>query len=160
MSENITMRMLLKEQSIPYDYDFRQIEKKDINMLANLALESYRASPQYRNETLQDYRNQIGSILSGALGPWLESASLVVEEAGTASSATIVFHHKEANVPVLAFWMTHPDFWKQGYGYCLLKHSINELLRKGFQELHVNVSPENTVAYQLLELLGFEKLEE
>ena len=60
------------------------------------------------------------------------------------------------NVRAELGYSLHPDFWGKGY----MKEAINEVLRFGFEEMHVHsieasVNPENRASIGLLKKIGF-----
>jgi len=62
------------------------------------------------------------------------------------------------NVRAELGYSLHPDFWRKGY----MKESIREVIRFGFEELHVHsieasVNPNNKESIGLLKKLGFTK---
>ena len=153
------MKLLLKKQEFALSWNCRTVSEQDIHPMGELMLDSFRDTIDYEGETLDDAISEIQGTIAGKYGPLLRKCSFAIEQNGQVLSACLVTFSMEANLPLIAYSMTHPDFKNQGMGTFLLKKSINALFAQGYKEVYLLVTRGNVAAQHLYEKIGFQVFE-
>lgn len=121
--------------------------------LAALMMRAYAGTIDYEGEDEADALVEVRDTLSGNKGPFLWSASNVIEREGVLASATLVMRWQ--GQPLVAFTMTDARFKRQGLGRACMLNSMHQLHAAGETKLHLFVTLANDEAVGLYRSLGF-----
>ena len=147
------MRALLCPITAPVIAGMRHPVQSDESALAALMMRAYVGTIDYEGEDEADALVEVRHTLSGGKGPFLWSASNVIEREGVLASATLVIRWQ--NQPLVAFTMTDARFKRQGLGRACMLSAMHQLHAAGETELHLFVTLANSEAVGLYRSLGF-----
>lgn len=153
-NERGRMRALLCPITAPVIVGMRRPTQADERALAALMMRAYVGTIDYEGEDEADALAEIRDTLSGGRGPFLWSASNVIEREGVLASATLVIRWH--NQPLVAFTMTDARFKRQGLGRACMLSTMRQLHAAGESELHLFVTLANDEAvglYRSLDLV-------
>jgi ribosomal protein S18 acetylase RimI-like enzyme len=128
-------------------------------------LDAYRGTIDDGGETLDDARNEVSKLFSGAYGT-LDDASRVWRHrtSNMLVSATVITRDalgskggSPTHEAFLAFSLTHPTHQRQGLARMGLMHAMQTLRTRGEQRMHLVVTQGNTRAEALYTSMGFIK---
>jgi GNAT superfamily N-acetyltransferase len=121
--------------------------------LAALMYHAYQGTVDYEGEDEAAALEEVRRTFAGQYGPFLWSASRVLEyEAMIASAALLTLYEGK---PFVAFSMTRPEFKRRGLARACLQSAVNQLLLEGHQELRLAATLANNAAMSLYEKIGF-----
>jgi RimJ/RimL family protein N-acetyltransferase len=147
------MRATLEARPAPQIVGLRQPVLSDEAELASLMLDSYMGTVDYEGESLTEAIEEVRSTLSGSKGPFLWSASRVIEKEGVLASACLVIRWEDQ--PLVAFSMTRAAFKQRGLARASLEASMSSLCQQGEATVALFVTVANSAAVHLYESLGF-----
>ncbi len=96
---------------------------------------------------------EVRKTFAGGYGPFMWSASRVIERGGMLVSAALLTRWQDR--PFVAFSMTRAEFKRQGLARACLESAVQALLRAGEQELRLVSTVANAPAMALYKSLGF-----
>ena len=152
-NERGRMRALLHPITAPVIAGMRRPAQSDDAALAALMMRAYVGTIDYEGEDEVDALVEVRDTLSGSNGPFLWTASHVVERDGALASATLVIRWQDQ--PLVAFTMTDTRFKRQGLGRACMLNSMHRLHAAGEAELNLFVTLANDEAVSLYRSLGF-----
>lgn len=127
----------------------------DVRALAALMMDAYAGTIDHdEGETEEDALGEVQATLSGANGPYLESASRLVEIDGRLASATLVIRWR--GLPFVAFTMTAAACKRRGLARACLVSVMRALHDAGEMQLRLLVTVDNIAAVALYRSLGFD----
>lgn len=147
------MRLVFPAVEVPATAALRPPSPEDAAALAALMMSAYVGTIDYEGESEADALIEVRRTLSGDRGPFLWSASRVIEREGKLASASLVIRWKEQ--PLVAFAMTAAPFKRRGLARACLLGSIHHLQANAERELGLFVTLANHDASRLYESLGF-----
>jgi len=147
------MRAILRPVFAPEVAGIRHPTQTDERALAALMMSAYVGTIDYEGEDEADALMEVHKTLSGDKGPFLWSASNVIDHAGSLLCATLVVRWQ--GQPLVAFTMTSAPFKRQGLARACMLCSMHQLQTDGERELTLFVTLANTEAVALYESLGF-----
>jgi GNAT superfamily N-acetyltransferase len=156
MSERVGMIYKLIPQKLEEVYIFDRISTYDINGLAISMLEAFIDTEDFEGETLDDLNEEINSIVDSTFGKFIPEASFQIKQ-NTDTISAILISLYEGN-PLVSELFTGKKYLNLGMASSLLKKSINELLKLGYENLVLYVHPRNIAAVNLYNKIGFIKL--
>ena len=147
------MRVQLQERvATPVDGMRAPIEE-DVAGLAALMLDAYLGTVDYEGESIEEALSEVRETVEGTKGPFLWTASRVIEREGLLASACLVIRWREQ--PLVAFSMTRGRFKKKGLARACLLSSMKALREQGDTTLALFVTLSNEQAVSLYRSLGF-----
>lgn len=153
LHERGRMRSLLAPITVPAIEGMRRPTQSDDEALAALMMRAYIGTIDYEGEDEADALVEVRDTFSGGKGPFLWSASNVIEREGVLASATLVIRWQ--GQPLVAFTMTDARFKRQGLGRACMLSTMRQLHSMGETELHLFVTLANDEAVGLYRSLGF-----
>jgi GNAT superfamily N-acetyltransferase len=125
----------------------------DESQLASLMYHAYQGTIDYDGEDKAAALDEVLRTFAGRYGPFMWSASRVVESEDIIASAALLTRWE--GKPFVAFSMTRPEFKRRGLARACLECAINQLLLEGEQELWLAATLANDPAMSLYRKLGF-----
>ncbi len=122
--------------------------------LARLLLEAYRGTVHDEGETIEQAFEEIERVFEGEYGPFMASASLVVEAEGQLVSAMLLTRWMDR--PFVAHALTLPGWQRRGLARSGMVNCMSTLHGQGERLLALAVTLENEPAVQLYRSLGFQ----
>ena len=153
LHERGRMRTLLTPITAPAIEGMRHPVQSDDEALAALMMRAYVGTIDYEGEDVADALVEVRDTFSGGKGPFLWSASNVIEREGVLASATLVIRWH--NQPLVAFTMTDARFKRKGLGRACMLSTMRQLHAAGESELHLFVTLANDEAVGLYRSLDF-----
>lgn len=153
MSKRIGMIYKLMPQKPEEVYIFDKISTEDIPDLAIAMLEAFRDTADFEDETLEDINEEIQSVVDGTFGIFISEASFKIKQNNEIVAIIMVNLYQDK--PLVSELFTKKEYVNLGMASSLLKKSINELLKLGYEELVLNVHPRNVGAIKLYKKIGF-----
>lgn len=154
MGENrITMTCKLENHLIENIYLLKHITEDDLTKVAATMLDAYRGTVDQHEETLQEAICEVENIVNDGYGPFISDASYWIEQNNEA--AAVICINLFDGRPLITEVFTGKKYHRNGLAKLLIKTSMNTLFHKGYDEIDLNVTVENSKALQLYESLGF-----
>lgn len=155
------LRMKMVKEVFQNDLsDFILIEKVDFNekdQLAKTMFDAYKYSPDYENDTVDDFKMEIDNLKEGLYGDIIEDACLCIRYQGQIVSAIFLCDFRgEATV---TYCCTQRAYQGGGLAEALIKKAENELYKKGYKEFYTYLTLTNKDAFALFDSLGFSEIE-
>jgi predicted N-acetyltransferase YhbS len=134
----------------------REVKPDDSDLLGELLYAAYLGTVDYRDESLDDFKQELLETLFGRYGNMIWNASFVaLDGEGTAVSTCLVTDNEKLG-PLLAFAASLPVCQKKGLATFLIKKSLLALKASSVSALTLVVTPDNRSAVSLYRKLGFE----
>jgi GNAT superfamily N-acetyltransferase len=140
--------------------EMRTLERRDETELARLMWLAFqdRVDDGYDNPAAA--AAEAAGTLTGKWGPVIWEASVIAEADGRAIAAAVVVQDEaHAQLPLLAFAMTEPNWQHRGIGRRLIEDAVGRLAAIGVDALHLAVTRGNP-ARCLYERLGFQVVDQ
>jgi GNAT superfamily N-acetyltransferase len=137
-------------------YVVRKVRPDDNDLLGELLYAAYLGTIDYRNESLDDFKQELLETMFGRYGNMIWNASFVaLDQDGIAVSTCLVTDNQKLG-PLLAFAASLPTCQKKGLATLLIKKSLQALKAQSVSALTLVVTPGNRSAVSLYKKLGFE----
>ena len=139
----------------------RPLTAADAPALARLLDRAYDDNPvdlalfRRRSDRALDAADAVHYLLSGGLGPWLDSASFGVELGDEMIGATIANDYLGSLISEV---MVDPRHRRRGLARHLLSLTLSDLLQRGRSDIRLVVTLSNARAYRLYTSMGFSPL--
>lgn len=124
--------------------------------IAETMYDAYYFTPDFENDTLKDFKEEVANVFSGLYGEFMPEMSFVVEGEDNIKSGLLLCIYKEE--PTITYLFTRPRQQRKGYSSNLLSTCCAKLKQIGFTSLYVYLNLENTPAYNLFEKFGFNEI--
>lgn len=131
----------------------RNVVSEDQEILAKAMLDAYIGTVDQMEDTFDEALTEVRNILNGGYGQFMAKASFLIEQNDKAASVILVNLYD--GKPLITEIFTGKRYYKQGMAKTLIRASMNILFEMGYEELVLNVMPENIGAIKLYEGLGF-----
>ena len=120
----LRLRRLLIDLPPPPDIvGLRLVQAADVGGMADLMFAAYVGTVDAEpSDTHAGAAQEVQATFDGSYGPFLPTASFVVEAGVRLASATLVTRYEGA--PMIAFTMTAQAFARRGFGRALMLHSM------------------------------------
>ena len=142
--------------AVPPPRDVRAVTASDAPALGQLASAAYRGTVDDEGETLDEHVSEMEATLAGRYGPWLASASRLVQPPQQPVTTAVLVTLWD-DLPFLAFCLTRPDAQRRGLAAALISEAARSLEAAGHLQVHLAVSRANP-AVRLYERLGFREV--
>lgn len=150
----MTCKLEAKElDTIP---QLKHIQIGDIKKVATTMLEAYKGTVDQQEETLEEAIREVEKITNDGYGPFIAEASYWIELNNEA--AAVICINLWNGRPLITEIYTGKNYHRQGLARTLILASMNTLFHKGYSEIELNVTLENTKALHLYNSLGFTKI--
>lgn len=157
VSNRISMINKLVPQKLEDEYTFDRISTDDIDALAVSMFEAFQDTVDYEGESLEDLKKELCSVIEGTFGIFIHEASFQIKQNGNISAVILISLYKDKLLVSELF--TTKEYLHLGMASSLLKKSINELVRLGYENIVLNVHPQNVGAVNLYRKIGFVELD-
>jgi GNAT superfamily N-acetyltransferase len=137
-------------------YVVREVKPDDGDLLGELLYAAYLGTIDYRDESLDDFKQELLETLFGRYGNMIWSASFVALDGEGKAVSTCLVTDNEKLGPLLAFAASLPVCQKKGLATVLIKKSLLALKASSVSALTLVVTPGNRSAVSLYRKLGFE----
>lgn len=127
-----------------------------IGELASTMYDAYYFTPDFEGDSLNDFKKEIANVFSGLYGEFMPELSFVIEGEDAINSGLLLCIYKDE--PTITYLFTTPMAQRQGLAKNLLATCCARLKQIGFTSLYVYLNLENTPAYNLFELFGFNEV--
>lgn len=151
------MRITLGSVAAPSVAGLRDPRPLDEGALATLMMRAYVGTTDYEGESEAEALSEVRRTLSGDRGPFLWSASCVIQREAALACATLVIRWN--GEPLVAFAMTDARYKRQGLARACMLSSMQRLRASGENQLSLFVTLANTEAVSLYQSLGFRFLQ-
>jgi ribosomal protein S18 acetylase RimI-like enzyme len=156
MSKRIGMIYKLEPQRLQEIHSFDSVGANDIQDLAEAMLEAFRDTEDFNGETLEDFNEEINSVVEGTIGAFISEASFLIRKNTEIAGVILISLYKDK--PLVSELFTRKKYMNLGIASSLLKKSINMLLSLGYEHLVLYVHPKNIQAINLYKKIGFIEL--
>lgn len=156
--------MSKKRISMTYKLDFVQngtshiiknIEIENQDEIAAAMFDAYLGTVDQIENTYEEALVEVRNIMEDGYGLFIQPASFVIEQNNEAASVILINLYN--GKPLITEIFTKKKYYSQGMAKSLIRASMNALAELGYEELTLNVMPENIGARKLYEKLGFEE---
>jgi GNAT superfamily N-acetyltransferase len=137
-------------------YVVREVRPDDNDLLGELLYAAYLGTIDYRNESLDDFKQELLETMFGRYGNMIWNASFVALDPEGIAVSTCLVTDNEKFGPLLAFAASLPACQKKGLATLLIKKSLQALKAQSVSALTLVVTPGNRSAVSLYKKLGFE----
>ncbi|NLW52193.1 MAG: GNAT family N-acetyltransferase [Tissierellia bacterium] len=140
--------------------NFHFVEKvnfDEVDDLASAMFDAYKNAPDYENDTLEDFKNEVNNIKSNLYGNVIEDASLCVKSSDGIIAAIFVADFKDE--ATMTYCFTKKEHQGRGLAEALIKASENKLRELGYDKFYLYLTLSNQDAYNLFDALGFTETE-
>ena len=131
----------------------RNVVSEDQEILAKAMLDAYMGTVDQMEDTFDEALTEVRNILNGGYGQFMAKASFLIEQNDEVASVILVNLYD--GKPLITEIFTGKMYYRQGMAGVLIRASMNVLFEMSYEELVLNVMPENTGAIKLYEGLGF-----
>jgi len=128
----------------------------DQDALAELMLDAYRGTIDFDDEGIEEAQTEVTDYF--ASHPVLD-ASTVISAEQTLLSACLVSHHRESELPLIAYLMTRAETKRQGYARAALTASLRWLTLLGHRRAEAYITAGNIASEELCLSLGFKPVQ-
>lgn len=156
MSKRISMTYTLVPQKLDNVYAFDPICTDDLDTLAASMFEAFQDTADYEGESLEDLKKELCSVIEGTFGSFLPEASFEIKQNGKIAAAILISLYEDK--PLVLELFTTKKYLHLGMASDLLKKSVNILVSLGYDNLVLNVHPQNFGAISLYRKIGFTEL--
>ena len=140
------------------DFDFiEQINFKDADLLAEAMYKAYKDTPDYENDSVEDFRNELKRMKANLYGKLIPEACLYVKAKEEIIAAIFVCDFR--GEATMTYCFTNPEYRDRGVGQGLINYAENELKKLGYKHFYLYLTLANKLAYNLFESLGFTETE-
>lgn len=136
--------------------DFHFVEKIDYSkkdQIAKVMYDAYKHSPDYENDTVESFMNEIDNLQKGLYGDLIDQACLCVKSNGNIIAGIFVCDFK--GEATMTYCFTRPDFQGRGIAESLIKYAENELYKLSYKKFYLYLTLSNSEAFSLFDALGF-----
>ncbi len=151
--QKIKMCYDLTQQHNEALYVTHPIQLEDLHELGQAMLDAFTDTIDYKGESLEDLIDELGSVIDGEFGPFINEASFAIKEAGMVIGTIMINIYK--GEPLVSEIFTRKANTGKGVAAFLLRKSIQSLLDHGHERLVLYVHPSNIGAISLYRKIGF-----
>lgn len=145
--------------SIPEGLSLRNPEPEDHQRLAALMLDSYSGTIDDDGGIMEDAVTEVANYLRGEYGtPLLHASQIALTPDGIGAASVLITRWGRANLPLIAFVMTHPDWQRKGLAGLLLHLSLTVLKEAGESAARAVVTDGNVPSERLFAGAGFKRI--
>lgn len=138
---------------------FRTPAPDDHRLLAALMLDAYSGTIDDDGGIMEDAMTEVRNYFAGEYGAPLPEASLLAAAPdGSGAAAVLITRWGRANLPLVAFVMTHPTRQGEGLGSLLLRRSLVALKEAGEPAVRAVITDGNVPSERLFAGAGFRRL--
>ena len=153
------IRVKMVKNIFPIDLNDDQLVERinfsDRLELASAMFDAYEASPDYEEDSLEDFENEINHLETSLYGPVISEASLCIKKGKIILAGIFVCDFKgEATI---TYTFTRKEYQGQGLAERLIRRAENTLYQLGYKELYLYLTLENHDGFALFDTLGFEE---
>lgn len=132
---------------------------EDHKLLAALMLDSYSGTIDDDGGIMEDAVTEVANYLRGEYGtPLLDASHLALTPEGIGAASVLITRWGRANLPLVAFVMTHPDWQKKGLAGLLLHRSLTLLKEAEESATRAVVTDGNIPSERLFAGAGFKRI--
>ncbi|WP_075619609.1 GNAT family N-acetyltransferase [Paenisporosarcina indica] len=150
------MTCKLEAKTFDTIHKLQHIQKDDITKVATTMLDAYKGTVDQQENTVEEAIREVEKIVNNGYGPFISEASYWIELNNEA--AAVVCINLWNGRPLITEIYTGKNYHRQGLARTLILASMNTLFYKGYDEIDLNVTLENTKALHLYDSLGFTNL--
>lgn len=141
------------------ELSLRNPEPEDRQLLAALMLDSYSGTIDDDGGIMEDAVTEVDNYLRGEYGtPLLHTSQLALTPEGTGVASVLITRWGRANLPLVAFVMTHPVWQRKGVGGLLLHRSLTALKEAGESAARAVITDGNVPSERLFAGAAFKKI--
>lgn len=141
---------------------YRTVDADAADRVGTLLLEAYRGTIDYRDETLDEMKQEARGFFDAKYGAPLLDACLVheVDDQLVAAALFCDWNEPDAVVagPLVAYALVHPDFRGKGHGIAIVNAALSRLAAAKWGRVYAVITEGNVPSEQLFARLGFARL--
>ncbi len=130
-------------------------KQTDTVILAELMLDAYRDTIDWRDQTFDDSLAEVSSFFESQ--PLLENSLMALDENGCKSACLVMYLKKQA-APLIGYIMTADRAKRTGTARCLLQEVLHQLKRDGHSRVLGGITAGNTPSENLFKSFGFQQI--
>jgi len=142
-------------EPLPEGMTLRQPEYRDRALLAELMLNSYEGTIDYKGERLADALEEVEDWFKGRNGEALKDCSWLLEDDKGLAAVCLAGWWDTRECPIINFVMTRPDLKGSGLGSAVMQLALDSLVDKGLSEVRAMVTEGNAPSEKLCDRFGF-----
>lgn len=146
---------LKNHQHVDSEVIARTPNESDLNLLADLMMDAYRGTTDWRDQTYEDAIAEVKSFFASTA---LLSESVLITDDKIGLCACLVMYLEKQQAPLIAYIMTAKNGKRKGLARQALQEVLNRLSRAGHTRALAGITDGNTPSENLFLRFGFEQV--